>query len=260
VKEAGINLYSMEELCYFLNNNIYMIDNDFFNGDLIDFIENGLELADVSKKLKDQIYRQESFISMIKTVFDGCYYYSESEKEEILKNLEKWEDKSPVQRMKSRADMMAETGKFNTAIELYKKIIKKSTAIKDKNTAACATNNIGVIYMKQFLFKDASECFKRAYELQKEDEYMDNIICTAILMKDGKELEDIKAQYQITDDTVSRYEKAIELAEKEIRSKKEVMDMAEKFNYGSDMELSSFYEQCGMAADMWKKEYREQIQ
>ena len=72
VKEAELNVYSMEELCYFIYNNVYMIGQDFFDDSLLKFIEDELELINTVKKLKDQRFRQEPAASMIKTVLDGC--------------------------------------------------------------------------------------------------------------------------------------------------------------------------------------------
>ncbi len=260
VKEADINLYSMEELCYFIYNNVYMIGEDFFDDSLLVFIDRELELSNVAKKLKDQRFMQEPVANMIKTVFDGCYYYSDAEKESILTALSGLENKSFEERLKARADMMAERGRINKAMELYKKVIAKISGIKNAKLLACTKNNLGVVYAKQFLFKDALECFREAYDTDKDDEYMDNLICTAILLKDEKCFDDIMKQYEITDETIERYNQAIKLAEKEIYSDEKVSETMEKLTYTGDMELSEYYRQCDSVTDIWKKEYREQIQ
>lgn len=260
VKEEDINLYSMEELCYFIYNNVYIIGEDFFDDSLLGFIDRELGLSNVAKKLKDQRFMQEPAANMIKTILDGCYYYSDTEKEKIITALSELENKSFEERLKARADMMAEKGRLNKAMELYKKVISKLSVIKNIKLMACTKNNLGVIYVKQFLFKDALECFKEAYDTDKDEEYMDNIICTAILIKDDECLNDIMKQYEITDETIERYRQAVKLAEKEIRSDENVLEIMGKLTYTADMELSEYYRQCDSVTDLWKKEYREQIQ
>lgn len=259
VKEADINLYSMEELCYFVYNNVYMIGQEFFSESLIKFIEEDLELVNVAKKLKDLRFRQEPYSHMIKAVLDGCCYYSESEKESLIENLNGLEDKSAEEKMKARADMLAEKGRLNAAAQLYKKVIAKVPVVKNIKLAACVWNNLGVIYAKQFLFTDALSCFKKAYDTQKEEEYKVNLICAAVLMKNEECLKDIMTQYEITENVLERYRHAMQLQEREIRQEKSVMEAMEKLTYSSDMELSEFYKSSGSIIDMWKKEYREQI-
>lgn len=259
VKEADINLYSMEELCYFIYNNVYMIGQDFFDDILIRFIEEDLELINVAKKLKDLRFRQEPAAHMIKAVLEGSYYYSEEERESLMKTLSGLENRSAEEKMKAKADMLAERGKLNAATQLYKKVIAKVSPMKDTKLAACVWNNLGVIYAKQFLFDDALSCFKKAFDTDGEEEYRVNLICTAVLMKDEEGLKDIMAQYGLTEDILERYRHAMQLQEKDIRQEKRVMEIMENLTYSSDMELSEFYRGSGNIIDMWKKEYREQI-
>lgn len=259
VKEAELNVYSMEELCYFIYNNVYMIGQDFFDDSLLKFIEDELELINTVKKLKDQRFRQEPAASMIKTVLDGCSYYSEAEKESLLNELKGLENMSLWEKMKMRADLMAEGGRLNRAEELYKKAISKVSLMKDTNLTASLWNNLGVVHAKQFLFSEALSCFKRAYDMVKDDEYRINFVSMAILMNNEESLEDIMTQYQITEDVIERHRYAIQLAQKETGEEKRVHKIMEKLTYGSDMELSEFYKNSDDIIDIWKKEYREQI-
>ena len=259
VREAEINLYSMEELCYFVYNNVYMIGQDFFDDSLLKFIEEDLELVNVAKKLKDQRFRQEPAANMIKTILDGCCYYSQQEKESLFKGLRGLENMTGLEKMKMRADVMAERGRLSKAAELYKRTASRLSGTKDAKLAACVWNNLGVVYAKQFLFTEALDCFKRAYDMEGEDEYKINLICMAVLIKDEECLKDIMTQYQITEEAIERHRYAMQLAENEIRQDKSVINIMERLTYSSDMELSEFYKSSDEVIAMWKKEYREQI-
>ena len=39
VKDIGLKIYTLEELCYFIYNNIYFISIDFFDDDFNSFVE-----------------------------------------------------------------------------------------------------------------------------------------------------------------------------------------------------------------------------
>ena len=41
----GMNVYSIEELCYYLTRDAYIIDNDIMDESLCDYIENEVDVA-----------------------------------------------------------------------------------------------------------------------------------------------------------------------------------------------------------------------
>lgn len=259
VKEAEINLYSMEELCYYLYNNIYMIGPEFFDNSLIEFLDNGLELEAVAKKIKDQMYRNESYIEMIKTIIDGSHYYCTAEKENISQVLKELENRSEAERIKARGDLLAQNGRYDGAIRTYRTLLGTNRKGADSRVIGSIWNNMGVIYAKLFLYRDALSCFKLAYDMGMEQEYMDNLICTLILLDDAEKTEEIKLQYEITDEVIEKYGQAIEMARDEIKKDPRLLHIREKLTYSPEKELNSFYKGADQIINMWKNAYREQI-
>lgn len=264
VQDMDINLYSMEELCFYLYNNVYMVGPDFFNESLLEFIGAEMGLDGIVKKLKDQIYRNESYINMIKTILESNHYYADREKENIIKVLKELEDKSIGERMKMRADLFIEKGRYESAIRAYKILLGKNYNIKDNKLIGSIWNNMGVIYAKMFLYEDALNCFKLAYDLYKKQEFLDNLICNSIIMVNLSEgenstIEDLKTQYEISEDDIEKYKKAIELAEQAVMDEPEARMEIETLRYGNDKELGEYYKNTGEILKQWKKSYREQI-
>ena len=55
IKEIGKNVYSIEELSYYLYNHLYLVDEDFFGDDLIEYIgEEGQLVGAVSVGYADE--------------------------------------------------------------------------------------------------------------------------------------------------------------------------------------------------------------
>ncbi len=259
IKDSGINLYSMEELCYYIYNNIYIIEPEFFSKELIEFLEKELELEKTAKKLKDQIFRNESYINMIRTILEGGFYYSDEEMgqiEEVLADLGK---KSQGDRMKFKADMMAEQGKYEKALNAYRSLLEAKYNAEQTKLLGDIWNNMGVIYARMFLFEDALCCFQKAYNMEGEQEYRDNIICSLIFMENKEKFCELMETYNISEETADRYRRAVMMAEEEVRNNPGIIHETEMFKYTADKELGSYYSDVDSVLDKWKQEYREHI-
>lgn len=260
VKESDISLYSMEELCYFIYNNIYMIGAEFFDDSLLEFIENGLGLSKTANRLKDEIYRNEPYTAMIRTVLDGSGYYSEDEKREAADMLKELDNKTPEERIKLRADSLAEKGRYNSALTVYRQLLKKCGKTTDIRMSGRIWNNMGVIYAKMFLYKEASECFEKACDTYDEQEFTDNLVCVNILAEAEDRLEAVKQKYDISEDMIDRYRAAVGMAKEEVVNDPGLREYMERLTYNPGNNLTDFYAKSDELINMWKKEYREQIQ
>lgn len=259
IKDSGINLYSIEELCYYIYNNIYIIEPEFFSKELIEFLEKELELEKTAKKLKDQIFRNESYINMIRTILEGGFYYSDEEMgqiEEVLADLGK---KSQGDRMKFKADMLAEQGKYEKALNAYRSLLEAKYNAEQTKLLGDIWNNMGVIYARMFLFEDALCCFQKAYNMEGEQEYRDNIICSLIFMENKEKFCELMETYNISEETADRYRRAVMMAEEEVRNNPGIIHETEMFKYTADKELGSYYSDVDSVLDKWKQEYREHI-
>ena len=58
IKEVNKNIYSIEELSYYLYNYLYLIDDTFFSDTLIDYIENELKQTTIASGLKQIIAKK----------------------------------------------------------------------------------------------------------------------------------------------------------------------------------------------------------
>ena len=82
IKESDINIYSIEELAYYLYNNAYFTDNDFFSEDLIQYIEEKLGLKHIAEKLRTAQSQNLGFVADILIIIQAqkqkCFLEKES--------------------------------------------------------------------------------------------------------------------------------------------------------------------------------------
>ena len=76
IKESGISIYTIEELCYYLYNNTYMITKEFFCNELAEYIKTELELPSLAQKLKYSIDHNGELLQMVMDVLSSNEYYT----------------------------------------------------------------------------------------------------------------------------------------------------------------------------------------
>ena len=69
IENISMNIYSIEELCYYLYHNLYLADHTVFNEELCNWLRDELELVHLAAKLKQNLERNVSVEEMIYPVF-----------------------------------------------------------------------------------------------------------------------------------------------------------------------------------------------
>ena len=258
IKESGINIYTIEELCYYLYNNTYMVTGEFFCDELVDYLKNELELPSLAQKIKYGIDHKAELLTMVMDVLSSNEYYTSDDREKIESTLKALGSKSKCERMKARADMLLDRGKIVSAASAYKDILNVKDETYSPEFVATIWNNIGITYTKQFLFKDACKCFKTACDIDRQEDYFDNMVCAAMFSTDDNLIEDIAAQYQMTESMVEQYVVAIESNRKALAKSKEFMDMKGRIVYDGSKELIEYKKDVQKIFNQWKEEYRQE--
>ncbi len=163
VKEACINLFSIEELCYYVYNNAYLLDDGFVNSKLTEWIGEELklsQLADDINKIKDG---SGALGNLVRLLNNEIGYYSETEWSSLLDDIESNSRLSLDLRKKLRADGLMKASRYAKAMEEYESILCNITDT-DKKLIAGIYHNLGVCAAQMFLFNRAAEYFEKAYE------------------------------------------------------------------------------------------------
>ncbi len=259
-----INIYTMEELCYYLYNNIYMVGQEFFTENLIDFVENELGLKAVAMKLRYDMDKNKSYTVMINDILEGSSYYLLEEREAIESELKKLSTKTPAERIKSRADALVESKKYGSALKTYRSILEKKDIDVPASLLADVWNNMGIIFARKFMYTDAVSCFEMAYDIERKEKYKKNLIYSIVLMEVGetreKYMRNVMDRHKVTEEEIKIAEKQIESEMEGVLSDKEVRETLSMLSYGDKKDMNTYYEQVDEILESWKMQYREQIQ
>ena len=258
IKESGMNIYAIEELCYYLYNNTYMISKEFFCNELVEYIKTELELPSLAQKIKYGIDHNAELITMVMDVLSSNEYYSSDDREKIESTLKALGSKSKCERMKARADMLLERGKIVSAANAYKEVLNANDETYSPEFIAAIWNNIGITYTKQFLFADACKCFRTACDINRQEDYFDNMVCAAMFSADDNLIEDLTMQYQMTEAMIEQYVTAIESNKKALIKEKEFNDLKSRIVYDGSKELIEYKKDVQKIFNQWKEEYRQE--
>lgn len=275
IEDMDLNIYSIEELAYYLYNTVYFVDNSFFNEKLAEYIQQELRFPKLAAKLKYSMGQKSAFADLILLVVREAQYYDEDEIKRLQKNLDIIGTKSLKERMKLRAEMLYQGGKLTGANEAFVNILneKEHSAIMTGNKEndefyAGIYLGIGKIKVRMFYFTEAVEDLKKAYILYPNKEFAGVLINAMLLNQDyqtnSKEelLQDILTELG----TLTVEESLITECIKEIKALALRCELTPEFEhlekivtYDGCRNLDDFYDGIRTVVDEWKQEYRKQI-
>jgi tetratricopeptide (TPR) repeat protein len=163
VKEACMHLYSIEELCYYVYNNAFLLDDGFVNEKLVTFVRSELNLEKLADHIEEIAGKSGSLSNLARILNNEVGYYTENEWSSLIEDIESNSRMSLDVRKKVRADGLLKSGRFGKAMEEYENILCDLTDT-DEQLIAGVYHNLGVCAAKMFLFEKAAGFFQKAYE------------------------------------------------------------------------------------------------
>lgn len=171
VEGIGMNLYSMEELCYYIMENTFLLDNSFMSEELCTWVEKQMGLYKLAEQLRD-IMRGKGLLSdFVLAILEQNGYCTMKEMQQIVLTIRQMEEKSDFECNKIRADQLMEKEKYLAGIYEYKRLLdspdeKEASALLRGNI----WHNLGTAYARLFLFEEAARCYEEAYRLNESRE------------------------------------------------------------------------------------------
>ena len=84
VADDCLNLYSVEELCYYFYHHAYLMEDSFITVELIQWIRDELELDKLAEQMEHIIHTEYAVEKTIKLLIHEVGYYSKDEWEEKI--------------------------------------------------------------------------------------------------------------------------------------------------------------------------------
>ncbi len=252
----GVNIYSMDELCYYLCVNAYILDNDLIDVRLCDYMRDNLEMPELSNKLRKMIKESRTLGEMVTTILVDTKYCTEDEIARIKQILVDNASLSFAAKRKVRGDNLLCANKYPRAIEEYQYVLSVLNKEEEPDLYSSILHNVGCVYSMMFLLDKAGDCFRQAYEIDGSRESLEvDLICLRLSAK-KEDVDRIVVK--------NGYDERIAL--EAVRIMRSAREAEIDTPYGDAMKrilelhdsgkVSEFYRVLDNTLDDWKLEYR----
>lgn len=195
IREADINIYSLQELAYFIMKYPMLIGNSFINKSLLLFIKNHLNNANLYDELANAYSdNKKDIVDLLLLIIDYSGMYDDEDVNKFLDYIRYLKSIDKDEYLKISADSLYRLKKYHKAILQYQKIPDNIYSYR------C----IGYAYAKLLNFKKAIEYLEVAYSKENKLEILENLYICCKLNKNINVFD--KYRDLVTDEEVAEWE------------------------------------------------------
>ena len=152
-----IEVYSYEELCYYLYNNIALISEDYIGILLFQWIDNELHLQDLASRLRDLKEKETSDLTdLITAILTYREYYTIDEVKEFIAQMEHIKSLQVPQFRKLQADGFLRYRKYLKALAIYDEILDQNPELNPDSFLGSIYHNKAIALAHNFEIKEAT--------------------------------------------------------------------------------------------------------
>ena len=179
---SEVPVYSLEELCYYIYNNIYNVTEQFFDERLTVWLSEQVHCESLAEKMKGLIKRHHDVKDLVVTLLCSCDYYREEEVRALVEVMGRISHLPPHQKGKIQADAYLNAGKYGKSLQEYKKILGGELAGRftaEEYGNLLHNQAIALFYVSSF--QEAARGFQEAYARNHREESLNQYLYTLLI-------------------------------------------------------------------------------
>lgn len=159
-------IYTIEELCYYLSNNLYLVDYTIMNEQFCRFLDMELQMHELAAQLKQALLDRCSVEFFIMSIMEASGIYRASEINHIAGVLDKLKDQKEIERQKYKADNLLSSGEAEEAVLVYQMLLRKEKddTVSDRFYGKVYAS-LGAAYGRLFLYEEAMEMYDKGFQI-----------------------------------------------------------------------------------------------
>jgi tetratricopeptide (TPR) repeat protein len=258
IEDAAQNVYSMEELCYYIEKNVYLLEQDFMDMELIGWVKKEAEMPELAEKLEALIHEGAKLSAFVECILKETGYTPAPVIWEVVHTLADMDGKSPLVRGKIRADRCMQTKRYVSAIYGYQALLQ-SPEEKQEDAAMRGNiwHNLGTAYARLFLLKEAAHCFEKAYSINGNQESLIECLYAYRCQHDGDGFYQKAEAYGVGEEILNQVDRRLAKVSRD----ETVTSFEQQLDADMDTALTELADNEAVMkiVDDWKNEYRKNL-
>ena len=252
IDEVSLNIYSLEEMSYFIYHNPYLINSSFMNMELCNWIQREQNEPELARQLKELISQSAPLSLFIGKLLGSNGYLSLNEIKKTMDVISSFENKSEAECRKLRADRLMEKNKLIDAVYEYETIIEQPHELSPE-VLGDTYHNLGTAYARLFFFDQATACYEQAFINNKRRSSLKSMLYAIRCTKDEEKYRQMVMKYQIPEEIAQRLKEDVS----RVSTSDEVRQYQDRINslrsdYGSE---EAYLAQLDRQLDEWIEAY-----
>ena len=201
IRGLEIHVFSMEELCYCIRENAFLLDFTFLDDNLLDWIEHECGLVELAAKLYPLVHRRGQLSEFAVAILRYVGFYDEDAIRDTEQALKQGAGLNGMEKRKNQIDYLVRKKKYRSALRGYDELLqswqsgeKSGEALPVPDFLAKVWHNKGVAYAGLMLYEGAAVCFGRAYELSGDENYCVDYLAAKRMLLPGQVYVDFAAE------------------------------------------------------------------
>lgn len=259
----GICVRSMEELCYVMRENAFLLDVSLMNDELLGWMEKQCGLRELARGLYPVVHKKGSLSVFVVSILNYVGLYDGKVVAEIERVLKQGAGLSNIERRKCQIDYLVKKRKYAAAIRGYDSLIgkwheqdKQEQAVSGAGCLAAIWHNKGVALAGLMIFPRAAECFLKAYEIEeREDYYLEYLAAKRMELSESEYVSLVAGKtgkYELT----LALEKKMEQMNEEWQQRTDYLQLNHFRELRGGEQRQKYYEQCENYSRTLKDSYR----
>jgi len=254
---SGERIYSIEELCYYIYNNIYFIDESMFTASLIDWIGKELCLTERAEKLETLKRQGADLKTLITVVLCSADYYTEHEIKKLLTVIDEIRSMPSAKRRYMKANSYLKRKQFWEAAAEYESLLVSEDAVNlDPKSYGDVLHNLAIARLHIYGPGKALDLFMQAYERNQRPESLKQYLYTLWVCKDREMFFEKLKEYNVDEDTAKKIVLRLEQLSDEARLCKDMNELQMLRTLHKTGKSDEFAKKSGQIIDRWINEIR----
>lgn len=259
-----INVYCMEELCYCMKENAFLLDHSLLDDGMVRWIEQECGLKELAGALHPLVHKKGSLSSFAVMILEYVGFYDSGTIREVGQVLKQGAGLSSIEKRKSQVDYLVRKKKYVHALYGYDLLLQRweeqetsGAALPAVSCLAAILHNKGVAFAGLMQYDMAAEFFRLAYERDKKEEYYIDYLAAKRMRLSENEYVAFAAGSPENYQHTLKLEKKMERFSEEWEQQPEYLQLYNRRENRSGGDMKKYYEENDRLMRLLKDNYRD---